>query len=396
MAGGGALNKLFPGYKDKIWNRLPVRVRYHLINSWNRKLVSSAYSESVLTNSKIKSFNKFVLDPLKPSYAYRSPAIDYKKQRARGTLIEGVDYYLPTLRVQQRLANFFEPYTDEENYHRRKYRYQSLKVYILAALGLTAAHAYLQRRPVAWCSNLEPPKPPVFPFWFKNAFHAHDVGSLRRGFEVFRQVCATCHSLQFIKFRHLVGEIYPLEKVKEIAAEYEIEDGPDDQGEMYTRERTLNDPFPAPYPNIQAARFANNGAVPPDLSQMASARREGPDYIFSLLTGYSEPPYGFELRPGLYFNNYFHGGSISMAPPLEDGMLQFEDGTPATVSQMAKDVASFIVWTSDPLHDERKNVSLKIVAGCALGAIAMTLFHRFLHTQIITTRWDFKSMKKFK
>uniref|UniRef100_A0A3B0MY60 Cytochrome C1, putative n=1 Tax=Theileria annulata TaxID=5874 RepID=A0A3B0MY60_THEAN len=396
MAGGGALNKLFPGYKDKIWNKLPLTLRLSLINSWNRKLISSVHKECVVTNSKMKSFNKYVLDPLKPGYAYRSPAIDYKKQRARGTLIEGVDYYLPTLGAQERLVKFFEPYTEEETARRSRYRYQSLKVYVLTALGVTVVYNYLQRRPIAWCSDLDPPKPPVYPFWFKNALHGHDIPSVRRGYEVYRQVCATCHSLNYIKFRHLVDEVYPLQKVKEIAAEYEIEDGPNDQGEMFTRDRIPTDPFPAPYPNSEAARFANNGAIPPDLTLMASARKHGPDYIFSLLTGYSEPPEGFDVREGLHFNNYFSGGSISMAPPLEDGMIEYEDGTPATVSQMAKDVASFITWTSDPMHDERKNMCFKMIAGTALGSIAFSLWYRFFWAHFATMRWDFKKLTKFK
>ncbi|KAK1938477.1 putative cytochrome C1 precursor protein [Babesia divergens] len=394
--GGGALNKIFPGYKDKLWKKLPLKLRLHMIKRWNSHAVASMTDTCVITNAKIKSFNKYILDPLKPSYQYRQPAIDYKKQRARGTLLEGVDYYLPTARAQQRLANFFEPYTDEENKQRAKYRYQNLKTYIYAAIGATVLHNWYQRRPIVWCSDVEPPKPPYYPFWFKGPFHGHDIGSVRRGYEVYRQVCATCHSMQYLRFRHLVNEVYPERRVKQLAEEYDIEDGPNDEGEMFTRPGILTDAFPSPYPNAEAARYANGGAIPPDLSLMASARKNGPDYLFALLTGYCEPPEGIELRQGLYFNNYFPGGSIAMPPPLEDGMLDYEDGTAATVSQMAKDVVNFITWASDPMHDERKNMGMKLILGAALGSVAMSLWYRFLWASIATSRMDFGAMKRMK
>ncbi|AFZ81186.1 cytochrome C1 precursor, putative [Theileria equi strain WA] len=394
--GSDALGKIFPGYKDKIWSKLPTKWKKSFIHRWNRNLVSSVYNSSVLTNSRIKSFNKYVLEPLRPSYSYRSPAIDYKKQRARGTLIEGVDYYLPTVRAQQRLANFFEPYTHEENTQRSKYRYQSLKVYVCAALGVTFVHGWLQKRPIAWCSDLDPPKAPSYPFWFKPALHGHDIGSVRRGYEVYRQVCATCHSMKYTKFRHMVNEVYPEQRVKEIAAEYDVVDGPNDQGEMYTRPGILTDAFPDPYPNSEAARYANNGAIPPDLSLMAAARKTGPDYLFALLTGYCDPPEGIELRSGLYFNSYFPGGSIAMPPPLEDGMVEYEDGTPATVSQMAKDVVNFLTWAADPKHDERKNMMIKAITGVTLCAFAMSLWYRFFWAYLATGRIDFRKFKHVK
>lgn len=140
--------------------------------------------------------------------------------------------------------------------------------------------------------------------------------------------------MEQMRFRRLINDVYPEKRVKEIAASYDVVDGPNSEGEMFTRPGVITDPFPNPYPNAEAARFANGGAMPPDLSVMASARKRGPDYLFALLTGYGEPPEGIKLRPGLYFNNYFPGGSISMPPPLEDGMIDYEDGTPATVSQM--------------------------------------------------------------
>ncbi|KAK2198290.1 bifunctional Cytochrome c-like domain/Cytochrome c1/Cytochrome c-like domain superfamily/Cytochrome c1 [Babesia duncani] len=391
--GGGALNKIFPGYKDKIWRKLPLNWRMSFIKKWNNELERSVYETSVVTNMRIKSFNKYILDTLRPSYGYRSTCIDYKKQRARGTLLEGVDYYLPTVACQNRLSNFFEPYTHEENQERSKYRYQSLQNYILVALGVTVVHGWLQKRPIAWCSDIEPPRPPKYPFWFKAPLHGHDIGSIRRGFEVFRQICATCHSLKYFHFYQLSNEVYPERRAKQIAAEYDVVDGPNEIGEMYTRPGILSDPFPSPYPNIEAARYANNGSIPPDLTLMSSARKFGPDHIFGILTGYCDPPEGIELRQGLYFNNYFPGGSIAMPPPLEDGMIDYEDGTPATVSQMAKDVTSFLTWTSDPMHDERKNMCLKMLIATTLCLISATLWHRFYWSITATKRIDFGKIK---
>ncbi|XP_006107219.1 cytochrome c1, heme protein, mitochondrial [Myotis lucifugus] len=141
----------------------------------------------------------------------------------------------------------------------------------------------------------------------------------------------------------------------------EIQDGPNDDGEMFMRPGKLSDYFPKPYPNPEAARAANNGAVPPDLSYIVRARHGGEDYVFSLLTGYCEPPTGVSLREGLYFNPYFPGQSIGMAPPIYDEVLEFDDGTPATMSQVAKDVCTFLRWASEPEHDHRKRMGLKML-----------------------------------
>ncbi|XP_053571407.1 cytochrome c1, heme protein, mitochondrial-like [Bombina bombina] len=143
--------------------------------------------------------------------------------------------------------------------------------------------------------------------------------------------------------------------------QFEILDGPDENGEMFTRPGKLSDYFPKPYPNSEAGRAANNGALPPDLSYIANARHGGEDYVFSLLTGYCDPPPGVTLREGLYYNPYFPGQAIGMAPPIYNEILEYDDGTPATMSQVAKDVCTFLRWASEPEHDHRKLMGLKVI-----------------------------------
>jgi len=212
-----------------------------------------------------------------------------------------------------------------------------------------------------------------------------DAASLRRGFEVYRQVCSTCHSLNFIHFRELVGVTHTKDQATAIAKTYEIEDGPDDKGEMFKRPRALTDRFPNPYPNKNFARFANNGALPPDLSLIAVARMGGPDYLFALLTGYRDPPAGIKLRAGQSYNPYFAGGLISMPPPLSDGQIEYEDGTPATVSQMARDVVCFLNWASEPEHDERKKFGFKMVPVMAT-LVVFSAYYKRLKWSLLKTR----------
>lgn len=257
-----------------------------------------------------------------------------------------------------------------------------------AAFG-AAGLAIAKAAPPAECSDKDPPHPPRYPFWFKSFFGAHDIPSARRGYEVYRQVCATCHSMKQLHFRHLVNQLYPEKRVKQIAMSYDVIDGPNDEGEMFERPGILTDAFPSPYPNEEAGRYANGGALPPDLSVYTSAKHEGCDYIFSLLTGYREPPAGVELRSGLYYNTYFPGGALSMPPPLSDGAVEFEDGTPATCSQMAKDVVQFLCWASEPTHDERKVLGLKGASGFLMGAALTGVWYRFVWIGYKTRRIDF-------
>ncbi|XP_005814204.1 cytochrome c1, heme protein, mitochondrial [Xiphophorus maculatus] len=208
--------------------------------------------------------------------------------------------------------------------------------------------------------------PPSYPWSHSGPLSSLDHGSIRRGYQVYKQVCSACHSMEYMAFRNLVGVSHTEDEVKAIAEEVEVVDGPDESGEMFTRPGKLSDYFPKPYPNPEAARAANNGALPPDLSYIVNARHGGEDYIFSLLTGYCEPPAGVSLREGLYYNPYFPGQAIGMAPPLYNEILEYEDGTPATMSQVAKDVCTFLRWAAEPEHDQRKRMGLKLLMGSAI------------------------------
>ncbi|KAL6065633.1 Ubiquinol--cytochrome-c reductase catalytic subunit CYT1 [Balamuthia mandrillaris] len=209
--------------------------------------------------------------------------------------------------------------------------------------------------------------------------------SIRRGHQVFSEVCSSCHSLNLVAYRHMVDVAYTEEELKEIAAGVDYEDGPDDDGEMYTRPGKLSDPLPAPYPNEQAARSANNGALPPDLSLIIKARPDKDNYVFQLLTGYTKPPAGVKVRQGMFYNPYFEGGGISMPPPLREGMLEYEDGTEASISQMAKDVTTFLCWASEPEHDDRKKMGIKAIFLLTLG-LAPTLYWKRLKWSVLKTR----------
>lgn len=184
--------------------------------------------------------------------------------------------------------------------------------------------------------------PPSFPWPHSGWLETFDHQAIRRGFQVYREVCSTCHSLERLAWRNLVGVSHTVDEVKEMAAEVEYEDGPNDNGEMFQRPGKLSDYLPSPYPNEEAARAGNAGAVPPDLTLIIKARHGGADYIFSLLTGYCDPPAGISVQEGLNFNPFFPGTQIAMARVLFDGLVEYEDGTPATTSQMAKDVVTFL------------------------------------------------------
>lgn len=258
-----------------------------------------------------------------------------------------------------------------------------------AAAAGAGAIVFVSNSPVR-CDDKDPIHAPRYPFWVKSIFHAHEIPSVRRGYEVYRQVCATCHSMKQLHFRHLVNQVYPEKRMKEIAAQVDVVDGPNDQGEMYERPGILVDAFPSPYPNEEAARYANGGALPPDLSVLTTARHEGLDYIMALLLGYRDPPEGIQVRQGLYYNPYFPGGVIGMPPPLAaDGLVEYEDGTPCTKSQMAKDVTNFLCWASEPAHDERKLMGLKAMTACLLGACFTGVWYRSAWIGYKTRRIDF-------
>ena len=211
--------------------------------------------------------------------------------------------------------------------------------------------------------------PPKLPWSHKGPLDSLDHSSIRRGYQVYKQVCSACHSMKFLAFRNLVDICYTEAEAKSMAEEEQVVDGPNMEGEMFTRPGKLSDYFPSPFANDAAAAAANNGAVPPDMSFISLARHGKEDYIFHLLTSYCDPPAGMELMEGQYFNPYMLGGSIAMAPPLYNDMIEYDDGTPATISQMSKDVSTFLVWAASPEHDMRKRMAIKALSMLSLLAI---------------------------
>lgn len=197
---------------------------------------------------------------------------------------------------------------------------------------------------------------------FSGPFGTYDKAALQRGYKVYRNVCSACHSMDRIRFRNLEGLGYDEGQIKNVASEYSVTDGPDDEGEMFERTALPSDAFVAPYPNKNAATAANNGAYPPDLSLINFARPGNADYIYALLTGYTEAPHDFPaIGEGKYYNKAMPGHIIAMAAPLSDDIVMYEDGTEQTVSQYSKDVAEFLQWASDPYMEDRKRMGIKVV-----------------------------------
>lgn len=199
---------------------------------------------------------------------------------------------------------------------------------------------------------------------FNGPFGTFDRGQLQRGFKVFKEVCSACHSMRLVPFRALAEEgglEFTEEQVKALAAEYEVTDGPNDEGEMFQRPAKPSDRIPAPFANEQAARASNGGALPPDFSVIAKARRGGADYIHALLTGYEEPPAGVELREGMNYNTHFPGNQIAMAAPLSDEVVEYTDGTAQTADQYAKDVAAFLTWVAEPKLEARHRIGFQVL-----------------------------------
>ncbi|KAL7421115.1 cytochrome c1 [Cryptotrichosporon argae] len=234
------------------------------------------------------------------------------------------------------------------------------------AVGTTAWYAHLYGMPFVQDASANTAAedglhPAQYPWEHRGWFDTFNHASIRRGYTVYREVCSACHSLDRIAWRNLVGTSHTVDEVKAMAEEVEYTDGPNDEGEMFQRPGKLADYMPAPYPNEEAARAGNGGGLPPDLSLIVKARHGGADYIFSLLTGYVDPPPGVHVAEGMNYNPYFPGGGIAMARVLFDGLVEYDDGTPATTSQMAKDVVNFLAWTAEPEHDDRKKMGLQAV-----------------------------------
>ncbi|HEY8191800.1 MAG TPA: cytochrome c1 [Alphaproteobacteria bacterium] len=194
---------------------------------------------------------------------------------------------------------------------------------------------------------------------FKGAFGTYDRASLQRGFEVYRQVCAACHSMSLLSYRDLSALGYSEDQVKAIASDATVTDGPNDEGDMFDRPGRPSDRFKAPFANNKAAMYANNGAYPPDMSLLAKARHGGADYIYAILTGYEEPPAGTTLMQGQHWNKAMPGHIIAMAQPISDGMVSYEDGTEGTLHNYAHDVATFLTWAAEPHMEARKRMGTR-------------------------------------
>lgn len=202
---------------------------------------------------------------------------------------------------------------------------------------------------------------PKLDWSFNGVFGTYDRAQLQRGYKVYKEVCSSCHSMKYIAFRNLGDIGYNEAQVKALAAGYQITDGPNDDGEMFQRPGLPSDIFPAPFANEKAARAANGGAYPPDLSLLAKAREGGPDYIHAILTGYVDAPADFKVAEGKSYNKYFPGHNISMPKPLSDDQVTFDDGTKSTLDQQATDVAAFLMWTAEPKLEERHRMGLKVI-----------------------------------
>ena len=199
---------------------------------------------------------------------------------------------------------------------------------------------------------------------FKGPFGKFDRAALQRGYQVYQEVCSSCHSMKYLSYRNLVeegGPEFSVDQAKAIAASFEVKDGPNADGEMFMRPGRLSDKFVMPYDNEKAAQAANGGAYPPDMTVLAKARGGGVDYIYSLLQGYEDPPSGVTLDDGVYYNKYMYGNKIRMAAPLSDGLVEYGDGTNATVEQMSKDVTTFLMWSAEPHLEARHQMGFKAI-----------------------------------
>ncbi len=198
-------------------------------------------------------------------------------------------------------------------------------------------------------------------FSFDGIFGTYDRAAAQRGFQVYKEVCSACHAMRQLSYRNLREIGLSEAEVRQIAAQFTIMDGPNDEGQMFERPARPSDRFRRPFPNEQAARAANNGAYPVDLSVIAKARAGGADYVHALLVGYADPPEGMTMMDGMHYNTYFPGHQIAMAAPLNEGVITYADGTEASVEQMAYDVATFLAWAAEPELEERKQMGVRIL-----------------------------------
>ena len=199
---------------------------------------------------------------------------------------------------------------------------------------------------------------------FKGFFGKFDRASLQRGYQVYAEVCSACHSMKYLSYRNLVeagGPEFSEEQAKVIASQYEVTDGPNNDGEMFTRPARLSDNFVGSFANEEEAKAANGGSYPPDMSVLVKARKGGANYIYSVLLGYDDPPSDITLDDGVYYNTFISGNKIKMAKPLSESLVQYSDGTPATEEQMAKDVTTFLAWAAEPHLEARHKLGFRTV-----------------------------------
>ncbi|WP_439594566.1 cytochrome c1 [Falsiroseomonas sp.] len=198
-------------------------------------------------------------------------------------------------------------------------------------------------------------------FGFAGFFGTFDRGAAQRGLQVYKEVCSACHGMYHLSYRNLLEIGVSEDQVRALAASFTVMDGPNDLGEMFERPARLSDRFRRPFANEQAARAANNGAYPPDLSVIVKARPNGANYVHALLTGYTEPPAGFTVADGMHYNAYFPGHQIAMPSILNPDQVTYADGTAATVDQMARDVTTFLAWAAEPETERRRAMGVKMI-----------------------------------
>ncbi|HYD70196.1 cytochrome c1 [Azospirillum sp.] len=213
-------------------------------------------------------------------------------------------------------------------------------------------------------------------------FGTIDKASAQRGFQIYKEVCAACHSMRLVPIRTLAGIGFKEDELKALAAGYEVQAGPNDNGEMFMRPGIPADRFPSPFANDNAARAANNGALPPDLSLIAKARQGFEDYIYAFLTGFEDPPADMNLMPGMNYNKYFPGHQVGMPNILQPDGVTYADGTKATVEQQAKDVATFLTFVAEPHLDARKQMGVKVILFLLVFAGLMYASKRQLWSKI--------------
>ena len=255
-----------------------------------------------------------------------------------------------------------------------KMKFINMKVLLLTILFLIPNFCIL--------ASSDNTKMPKHEWSFGGITGTFDRSSIQRGYKVYREVCSGCHSMSLLYYRDLIDIGFSEEEVKAIAAEYTVLDGPDDEGEMFERPARPSDRFVSPFANEQEARMSNNGSYPPDLSVITKAKKQGVDYIYNLLIGYKEPPEDYEIGDGMYYNVWKEGNQIAMAQPLDEGYVDYDDGTENTLPQLAEDLTTFLAWSAEPELEVRKNLGIKVILFFIVFGIFIYIAKRRLWREI--------------